>query len=96
MTWYGDAGLNYKGLFASRDEDTLGLAYSHTELSHKPVDDSGRALRSHHEDVLEMTYEVVCSTHVSIQPDLQFIFNPGATEQARTAIVSGVRLNLEF
>lgn len=96
VTWYGDAGLSYQGLFASRDQDTLGLAFSHTELSHKLVDDSGRPLRSHHEEVLELTYQAVCGSHMSIQPDLQFIFNPGATEPARTAIVCGVRLNVQF
>lgn len=96
VTWYGDAGFNFKGLFAQRDQDTLGLAFSHTELSHKLVDESGRSFASHHEEVLELTYQTSFGSHLSIQPDLQFIFNPGATEQARTAIVSGVRLNVEF
>lgn len=96
VTFYGDAGLTCKGPFAPRAQDTLGLAYSHTELSHKLVDDSGGFLASHHEEVLELTYQAFFGTHLSIQPDLQFIFNPGATEPASTAIISGVRLNVDF
>lgn len=96
VTWYGDAGLNYKGWLASRKEDTLGLAFSHTELSHKLVDELDRPLRLHHEEVLELTYQAAFGSHVSIQPDLQFIFNPGATKPAQTAIVTGVRMDVQF
>ncbi|MBA3960786.1 MAG: carbohydrate porin [Chthoniobacterales bacterium] len=96
VTWYCDAGFNLKGLLAARAQDTLGIAFSHTELSHDLVDYSGRLLRSHHEEVLELTYQAVCNSHLSIQPDLQIIFNPGATMPANTAVVSGIRLDVQF
>lgn len=96
VTRYGDAGFNYKGFCPSRDQDVPGLAFSYTELSHKLVDELNRPLRSHHEAVLELTYQAVCGSHLSIQPDLQFIFNPGATEPACTAIVSGIRFTVKF
>lgn len=96
VAWYGDAGLTCKGFFPTRNQDVLGLAFSHTELSHKLVDDSGRALRSDHEEIVELTYQAVCGAHLSVQPDLQVIFNPGATAPARTAIVSGVRVNVAY
>ncbi len=96
VTFYGDAGLTYKGPFAPRAQDTLGLAFSHTELSHNLVNESGQPLASHHEEVLELTYQAFFGSHLSIQPDLQFIFNPGATEPGSTAIAAGVRLNVDF
>ncbi len=96
VTWYCDAGLNFKGLMASRAQDTLGFAFSHTELSHDLVNDSRRLFASHHEEVLELTYQAVCNSHLSIQPDLQVIINPGATMPASTAVVSGIRLNVQF
>jgi porin len=96
VTRYGDAGFNYKGPRPGRDEDILGLAFSYTQLSQKLLDNLGRPLLSHHEAVLELTYQAACGNHLSIQPDLQFIFNPGATKPARTAIVAGVRFNVQF
>lgn len=96
VTWYGDVGINYKGLLPSRAPDILGLAFSYVELSGELVQDDGRPLASHHEEVLELTYQVVCNRHVSIQPDFQVIFNPGATEPAEPAVVGGVRVNVQF
>lgn len=96
VTLYGDGGINYKGIFPSRPNDTLGLGFSYTALSHSLVDDQGRRLASHHEGVLEVTYQAALAARVSLQPDLQIIFNPGAVSPAPTAVVAGLRFNLEF
>lgn len=96
VVFYADAGFNYKGLVAGRDKDTLGLGFSYARLSDDLVDNSDISLRSHHEAVLELTYQAAFGDHVSVQPDLQFIFNPGAVTPASTAVVGGLRLNVKF
>jgi len=96
VSLYTDAGLNYKGVIPSRDKDVIGLGYSYTRLSNGLVIDSGRSIRSHHEAVLELTYQAVLGDHISLQPDVQCIFNPGAAEPAATAFVMGLRLNVKF
>lgn len=96
VSFFADAGLHYKGVLASRAHDTLGLGFSYTGLSQALVDDSGRRIPSHHEAVLELTYQVALAEHVSLQPDLQIIFNPGAVRPASPAVVAGLRANLEF
>ncbi len=96
VAMYADAGLNLKGIFPTREKDTLGLGFSYADLSPGLVDNLNLRISTHHEGVLELTYQAAFGDHVSVQPDLQFIFNPGATKPAATAVVSGVRLNLKF
>jgi porin len=96
VTFYGDAGLNFRGIIASRPKDTLGLGFSYARLSSDLTDEFGRPFRTHYEAICEFTYEATLSTHLSIQPDLQVIINPGASQPASTAVVSGLRLNIAF
>ncbi len=96
VTLYGDTGFNFRGLCARRLQDTLGLGFSYAQLSSALREASGRPIESHHEAVLELTYRAAFGDHLSLQPDLQFIFNPGAVAPAATAITTGLRLNLNF
>ncbi len=84
--WYGDIGLNYKGILPQRAQDILGGAFSYAQLSGNLG----------HEEVLELTYQAICSHWLTVQPDLQFIFHPGASESAATAVALGVRCNVAF
>jgi porin len=96
VSLYGDVGLHFRGWCAARPGDIVGLGFSHAQLSPDLRDDSGRGLRAHHEMICELTYQAMLTSHLSIQPDLQFIFTPGATQPASTAVVMGMRLNLAF
>lgn len=96
VAFYGDTGFNIKGMLASRDKDVLGLGFSYARLSPELVDDSGQRITSHHEAVLELTYQAALGDQVSLQPDVQIIFNPGAVRPERTAVILGARLNVKF
>jgi len=74
---YGDTGLNYQGILPARKDDILGLGFSWAQLSSDLVTSSGRNISTHHEAVLELTYQAPLNDHVALQPDLQCIFNPG-------------------
>lgn len=87
---YLDAGLNFRGLIPDRAGDTAGLAFSYTQLSDEMVAGGGD------EEVIELTYQLVLSGHVFLQPDLQFIVRPGAVEPATPAVVAGLRLNISY
>lgn len=86
VNWYGDVGCNYQGLLPQRAQDILGAAFSYVRLSAELGD----------EEVLEFSYQAACTQWLTIQPDLQFIFHPGARESAATATVLGVRCNVAF
>lgn len=91
---YLEGGLNYKGLLPGRDDDICGLACSYTRIS----DDfqSGESQPTHHETILEFTYQAILTPWLSIQPDVQYIFNPGAVTKQDDALVAGVRMNFTF
>ena len=96
VSWYFDSGFNYKGPFSGRDNDLAGLAFGYTRISDDAVERAGQLIVSRHEAVLEMTYQATLSDWFSVQPDLQYVFNPGATGATRNAAVAGLRFNVTF
>ncbi|MDQ3115390.1 MAG: carbohydrate porin [Verrucomicrobiota bacterium] len=90
VPFYFDTGFNFRGIFSSRVADTLGIGFSYTQLSDGPAAGGGN------EKVVELTYRLALGDHVSVQPDLQVIIHPGAREDAATAVVAGLRLNLSY
>lgn len=45
---------------------------------------------------LEISYRAAFGKHFALQPDFQFVFNPGADSMIRNAVISGVRLEISF
>lgn len=93
---YFDTGLNYTGLLPGRDKDILGAAFSYERLSSELRDSTGKPVPSHHEHVLEATYLWIYNDHFSVQPDLQYIWNPGGTGTTPNAFAGGVRFTVSF
>jgi porin len=68
---YVGAGLNCAGLFNSRGEDVLGIAFAHDGLHIFP----GK------ETTVELTYQFPVFSFMFLQPDFQYIINPAGTGQ---------------
>jgi len=96
--FYFDAGLTYKGLIPSRDEDTLGIALAYAKLSsgarQAEIDHGSMGVGA--EMVLEATYQAQITKWLSIQPDLQVIINPDGNKDLNNAIVIGGRISITF
>jgi porin len=82
---YVDTGLTFKGLLASRPEDTLGLGFAFARISPQ-ASASERDLQAftgmpmpiqNYEAVIELTYQMRLNKSWSLQPDLQYIIHPG-------------------
>ncbi|HEY0790938.1 MAG TPA: carbohydrate porin [Chthoniobacterales bacterium] len=95
VSFYADTGLNYNGVFPGRDHDVFGLAVSYTRISRDYLIDR-RPIHSGHEAVLEGTYRVQVTDHLYIQPDIQYIFDPGAFRHLPNTLAAGVRFDLTF
>lgn len=91
---YIGAGVNFTGLLPSRPDDVLGLGMARAQTSNV----FRRALPGARsaETALELTYYVPVNPHLSIQPDIQYIFNPGADPSANHALVLGARAVLSL
>jgi porin len=90
VTKYVGAGLTYKGLFAGRDKDELGIGLSHTWLIAKePVSGVSTKLTN-----LELFYKVQVNSWMSLQPDIQYYNNPG--EDRNRGLAPGIRWVINY
>ena len=95
VSFYADCGINYDGPFPGRDIDVFALALSYTKISDDDLV-NGVPVHSGHETVLEATYRFQVTDHLYIQPDFQYIFDPGAFRHRPNAVVAGLRYDLTF
>ena len=95
---YLDGGLNFVGWVPGRTNDVPGIGVARSWIS----SGFGRFQRasggpgSRAETVLEDTYRIVLAPWWTVQPDVQYIFNPGANEDGRDALVLGCRTSIQF
>jgi porin len=109
-----EAGLNWKGMFPGRDDDVFAFGVSYAGISRAEqarqaaaiaFTGSGQRVLSN-ETVLEATYTDQVAPWLVLQPDLQYVINPGAglptnlnpvTSRAlKNATVIGLRSTLTF
>jgi porin len=93
FTTYFGGGLKYTGLIPKRRQDEAGIAIASAMIDEKLLIDSGREKA---ETTLEITYRAAINGHFVIQPDMQFVFCPGAASARKNAVVAGVRIELSF
>lgn len=98
LNFYFDTGLTYKGLIPGRDEDTLGVAFAYAQLGNTArntlIDEGSVGVGA--EMVLEFTYQAQITPWLVIQPDVQYIINPGGTQDLNNAFVIGGRAAITF
>ncbi|MGH6780754.1 MAG: carbohydrate porin [Sphingomonadaceae bacterium] len=81
------------GFTWGREGSRFGVAFAHARLgdgarSTAPLD---RA-----ETAIELSYERAIGPHLSIQPDVQYVINPGWEPTRRNALVAGLRFKFAF
>jgi porin len=105
-TLSAETGAVYKGVFRRQKDtqDSLGLGFAYNYISDRVRDADAFARREgvpgvlnfEFESVLEATYVLPIFAHWQLQPDLQWVFRPGAAGSHRDALVIGVRSTLTF
>ena len=91
-----EAGLTCTGLIPGRAADVLGAGVVFAKVSKDARDEQGEALPTHHETALEVSYQASVNDWLTVQPDFQYVFNPGAVRSGRDAVVAGLRFSLSF
>jgi porin len=110
IDFYADGGVVYKGLTPGRPNDRVGIAAAFAR-----VGDNARGLDADiglfgnffypvrtSEAVIELTYLAQLKPWLLVQPDLQYVINPGGGvlnsngSQRRNALVLGVRSSINF
>ena len=110
---YIEGGLNWAGPFADRPDDVAGLAFGYARVSDSlrrfgnasiAFTGAGYPYRNH-ETIIELTYQYQVAPWWTLQPDIQYVINPGAalpnaagvqSAPLKNAIVAGVRAAITF
>ncbi len=88
---YLGAGTALSGFIPRRPDDQIGFS-----LAMARCGEDFRAATSarSHETAIELTYLVQIHDRLRIQPDIQYVINPGADRTIENALVLGIRLEL--
>lgn len=87
---HGAAGVCWKGPFRARPDDSLGLYASWLHFGDDP------AFTETSETAFEAYYRWSIRDGVVLEPDLQYIANPGGDASVDDAVVFALRLQLDF
>jgi porin len=91
-------GLNYKGLLPNRDDDRTVLHFIYGDISN----DFARASRrrggalADSEKVIEFGHRFQITKWSYIQPDIQYVIDPGGTGDIENAVVIGAEMGVTF
>jgi porin len=105
-----EGGLNWTGPFDGREQDVLGLAFAYLNLGSAIRKFGADQVRfgaattglNSHETIIELTYQYQVTPWWALQPDLQYVINPGVGQTTvngaplKNAVVAGVRASITF
>ncbi len=109
--FFAEAGMNWAAPLAGRDSDVFGLAVSYLGISPAKRRFGNDLILytgvgspySSNETVLEATYYCHLTPWWTLQPDLQYVINPGAgipggsaTKSLKDALIGGIRAIIVF
>ncbi|HET6390974.1 carbohydrate porin [Hyphomicrobium sp.] len=95
MDFYFDTGILFAGLVPGRKKDSFGAAFGFGQISSDlTATDPGEI--GTHESVLEVLYSAELKPGMTLIPDFQYFWDPGATPEVNHAAVAGARLRINY
>lgn len=95
---YVQTGLVFSGMVPGRADDQFALSFSMARTGDKyrqaTLDAGQEATR--HESVWEATYRAQLASWLVVQPNIQYVINPGTDPQLENATVLGVRFEMAW
>lgn len=101
---YAEAGVVLKGTFAGRDDDTVGIGMTDTEVNQRRAAQETALLAAGYAvpgpQIRELAFEVNYSASVyrgvNLEPGLQVVVHPNAVASSAAAWVLGLRTSVKF
>jgi porin len=93
-----NSGIVYKGLVPTRDNDFTMLGFVYGNFSDDYADSmaSTGAGSPSYEIAMEAGYRFQITKFAYVQPNVQWIINPGGTGNIPNALVLGAQMNVTF
>jgi porin len=92
---YVGFGLNYSGKFFNNRMHAIGAGIAYGKVCTKNLNVFSDDYSSH-ETSIELTYSAQITDNITIQPDLQYIINPGALEILNNMLIGLLRIDIGF
>jgi porin len=100
VDFYFDGGITFTGMFRNRPNDALAVGFAYTGISdqvHAFDIDFGEPVARNYEALIEVCYTYEIKPGWSLQPDFQYIFQPGGNVAGvDDATVLGARTSIAF
>jgi porin len=100
IDWYFDGGLTFTGMFRNRPNDAFAVGFAYTNISDQVSAfdvDFGEPVARNYEALIEICYTFQINDGLAIQPDFQYIFQPGGNVAGqKDATVVGARTSISF
>ena len=98
--FYFDGGFTFTGMIPGRPNDAFAVGFAYTNLSDQVSAfdvDFGKPVARNYEALIEICYTFQINPGLSIQPDFQYIFQPGGNVAGqKDATVVGARTSISF
>ncbi len=93
-----NGGVVYQGLIPTRDNDmtTFGVAYGQFSDDWASANESALGGYADYELVFEWGYKVQFTKFLFVQPNIQYVVNPGGTHTIPNALVLGAQCGVTF
>ena len=94
IAWYVGTGVTWSALVPGRPDDVIGLAVGVAYNSDDFLKANPGLNRT--ETAIEFTWSAEITEQLSVQPNIQYILNPGQEPGLDDALIAGVRTVLSF
>lgn len=93
---YLGIGVRGRGVWTPRPADEMGVAVAIGRVSNaaRGAAEMAGDLRDRYETAIELTWRAPINDWLTLQPDIQYIINPGTYQSARDALVVGMRVEM--
>lgn len=88
-------GLCYHGPFKKRKDDNIGIAFAHADFSRNYTKLSPDTLLKN-ETAIELMYRCKINDKIMVQPEMQYIINPGAVILLKNSLVGLLRIHINI
>jgi porin len=97
MDAYFDTGVLFSGFVPGRANDTFGAAFGYGQISADALRyDPDAGFSATYESVLELNYKAEICKGITLTPDFQYFWNPGAVTEVDHATVFGARATVSY
>jgi porin len=99
VDFYFDGGVTFTGMFRMRPNDALAVGFAYTNISDQVSAfdvDFGEPVARNYESLVEICYTYQINDGWSVQPNFQYIWQPGGSSGVDDATVVGARTTIGF